>query len=373
MPLRIMATADVHLGMKFASYRAVQPRLVEARFSALTRVVEAANERECDLLIVAGDLFHRIGVAATVIRRAAEILREFNGNAVAVLPGNHDYISPEGDRLWSIFRDTAGDRTLVLDSAEPYDLRLYDLAAVILAAPCDSVHGHEHRVGWMKGLVSPAEDLTILGVAHGSIDGLTLDAEGQYFPMSRRLLASLSPAVWIVGHTHRQHDLRAARLVVPGTPEPDGFDCSHPGQAAYVEIDEGSYSVEAVRTGTHQFADIALDLDRERSMSDQLEQAVNADALIRLRLTGALDSAAADDLLSALDSLRSRLPYLRVDDSGVRRLVTQADTDASYATDSFAHRLVSALLEDDDPDAAAAAVELLAAADTAGSASGGQG
>ncbi len=367
MSLRVMATADVHLGMKFASYRSVQTKLIDARFEALHEVVQAANERACNLLVVAGDLFHRVGVASAVILRAAEILREFNGDAIAVLPGNHDYVSSDGDRLWHAFRETVGDHTLLLDSAEPYDLRVFDINAVLLAAPCDSVHGHDHRLSWMEGYTAPEEGLTVIGIAHGSIDGLTLDTEGLYFPMSRRLLASLPPALWIIGHTHRQHDLPQARLVVPGTPEPDGFDFPHAGQAAFIQIDGDEYSVEPVVTGRNRFAEISVDLDRGQEITTQLARAAPADALVRLTLSGALDGGSLRDLHAALDDLRSRLPYLRVDETNLRRLVTQADVDADYATGSYAHRLVSALLSDDDAGGAAAAVELLSAAQFGGS------
>jgi len=365
--LRVMATADLHLGMKFSSYRSVQTMLIDARFEALRAVVHAANERACNLLVVAGDLFHRVGVASATIVRAAEILREFDGDVVAVLPGNHDYVSSDGDRLWPIFRDAVGDRTLILDSVEPYDLRVFDVNAVILAAPCDSDYGREHRLGWMEGYTAPEESQTVIGVAHGSVEGLTLDAEGLYFPMSRGLLASLPPALWIVGHTHRQHDLHQARLVVPGTPEPDGMDFPHEGQAAFIQFDGDNYSVEAVVTGTNRFAEISVDLDRDQEMAPQLARAVPPDALVRLTLTGSLDGEVMLGLQAALDDLRSRLPYLHVDRTDLRRLVTQADVDAHYATGSYAHRLVSALLGDDDAEGAATAVELLSAAHPDGS------
>ncbi len=104
-----------------------------------------------------------------------------------------------------------------------------------------------------------------------------------------------------------------------------------------------------------------------QEMAAQLARAVPAGALVRLTLSGALDGGSLRDLHSALDDLRSQLPYLRDDQTDLRRLVTQADVDADYATGSYAHRLVSALLSDDDAEGAAAAVELLSAAQSGGS------
>ena len=54
--LKILASADYHLGMKFAGYPNVQQKLAEARFLSLKRLVETANDAGCDLFLVAGDL-----------------------------------------------------------------------------------------------------------------------------------------------------------------------------------------------------------------------------------------------------------------------------------------------------------------------------
>ncbi|MBW2122557.1 MAG: metallophosphoesterase, partial [Deltaproteobacteria bacterium] len=65
---------------------------MEARFDALKRCVDIANEEACDLFVVGGDLFDRVSVAKRETQRAASILAEFQGKLVAVLPGNHDHI-----------------------------------------------------------------------------------------------------------------------------------------------------------------------------------------------------------------------------------------------------------------------------------------
>ena len=47
MPLKVLHTSDIHLGMKFASYEGeAQGKLVEARFECLSRLVaEILSER----------------------------------------------------------------------------------------------------------------------------------------------------------------------------------------------------------------------------------------------------------------------------------------------------------------------------------------
>ena len=365
--MRIIATADVHLGMKFSSYASRREELAEERFRALERVVASGNEQHADVLVVAGDLFHRVGIAARTVDRAAGILDAFAGAVTLVLPGNHDYLAPEGDRLWTAFAESAGDRTVVLDRPGSFDLSGYDLALTVLAAPCDAQHGSSHRLGWATDFARPAGH-AVVGVAHGSIDGLTLDSEGHYFPMEPRLLASLPADLWVVGHTHRHHDVREARLVVPGTPEPDGFDCPVAGSAALVELEgeAADYSVQPLPVGRFRFVEAAVTVDDAEGASDEaaLEQRVRAampdgEALVRLFVTGML----ADGAFARWNRVRDRLldeeGVLRVDDDGLRRVLTREDVDRRYADGSFAHRLLSRLVDANDHEALAEALSLL--------------
>ena len=69
----------------------MQERLVEARFDALKRWADIANEETCDLFVVGGDLFHRVSVAKKDIQRAASMLAVFQGRLVAVLRESHEF------------------------------------------------------------------------------------------------------------------------------------------------------------------------------------------------------------------------------------------------------------------------------------------
>ncbi len=371
--MKVVATADVHLGMKFSGYDAIQSELAEERFRSLERVVDAGNAGEADLLIIAGDLFHRVGVSVGTVERAAAILDHFAGAAIAVLPGNHDYLAPAGDRLWEHFRSAAGDRTLLLDRAGPVDLSHYDLAVTVLAAPCDGRHGASHRLGWAADFRRPLDHL-VIGVAHGSIEGLTLDAEGHYFPMDRRLLASLPADLWFVGHTHRSHDERDARLVVPGTPEPDGFDCPVAGGAVLVHLaadrrDSGpfaAYEVETVPTGRFRFLDASVELHdaHGESTADDLRDAVLAtlpvgEVLVRVSVAGTLADKAFERWNAAYRALSDDARIVRIADDELVRVLTQDDVDRRFAAGSFAHRLLSRLLESDDRDALAEALSMI--------------
>lgn len=376
--MKIVATADVHLGMKFSSYPSRQGDLAEERFSALARVVELGNREHADLLIVAGDLFHRLGVASRTVERAASILAEFAGSAVAVLPGNHDYIAPEGDRLWYGFSNAAADSTIVLRQPGPVDLRHYDLPVTLLAAPCNSLHSSTHRLEWLEThprfrstAASPENRSTLLvGVAHGSLDGLTLDSEGHYFPMKRQDLASTPAAVWLVGHTHRFHWDAECRVVVPGTPEADGFDAPVAGSAALITLEEhdpATLHSEVVELSTGRFTFSRISVDLKESVAtgaaalaeEVLARIPDQQSLARIEVTGRVDADLWRSWHEAHPLVTRDPRVLQVRDDALERLLTQDQVDDRYPAGSFAHRLLSELVANDDHAAASEAIAVL--------------
>ena len=88
--LRILHGADLHLDSPFS---ALSPELA-ARRRQLQRqlpgkIVDLANERRCDLLLLAGDVFDGARVCPETMTALARALGRFRGR-VFVAPGNHD-------------------------------------------------------------------------------------------------------------------------------------------------------------------------------------------------------------------------------------------------------------------------------------------
>ncbi len=343
--------------------------LAEERFAALERVVARANDASADLLIVAGDLFHRLRVPAATIERGASILSQFEGAACLVLPGNHDYRAPDNDRLWRSFSDAAGDRVLVLETPEVIDLAHFDLPIAVLPAPCDSQHSTTHRLDWVTP-EAVAGDRTPIGVAHGSLDGITLDSEGHYFPMTHSQLGSLPGAIWIVGHTHRFHWDPANKVLVPGTPEPDGFDVSGGGTAAMVELDaDGSIgAVESIDVGRFRFVDAtveladgaAADLFPAERMVERVRAALGqTEVIARISVSGRLGPEAWEAWRVARASVLEDPYVVRLDESLLQRRLTREQVDREYPAGTFAHQLLSDLVQNKDHEAVAAALAII--------------
>lgn len=361
MPLSILLTADLHLGMKFAHLPEIQTELADARFRCLDRLVAMAHERRVDLLIVAGDLFDRISVSKKDIERAAALLSDFQGALCAVLPGNHDYLSPD-DELWRRFQDAAGS-VLLLREARPYPLAEYGLDACLYPGPCASKHSRSNAVGWVKGAEKPRASYA-LGVAHGSLEGISPDFKADYFPMRERELLEAGLDLWLLGHTHiRYPDKpgRTDRIFCAGTPEPDGFDCGHEGFAWVLTLGEKDVcSASALSTGAFRFVrEEAVIAGEEDLGSLEKRHAGGRIEILKVSLHGRLPPEAFPELEKSRVRLASVVKHLQWDATGVREEVSRETIDREYPAGSFPHRLLSALADKEDTLGLETAYDLL--------------
>lgn len=366
MPLSIFHTADVHIGMAFRSYADLADRLIEARVATLKRLVEQASERKCELFVVAGDLFNTITAKAGLTKRVAEILSDFAG-VVLVLPGNHDFYSPKTDTLWQPFQKAANANVVLLGEERPYDLREHGLDAAVYPGPCAAKHSKENAIGWIS------EDILVDGVAHhicvahGSVEGLSLDAQGQYFHMPSAELDALPVDVVLLGHTHRcfpETTEAAGKVFMPGTPEPDGLDCKHGGTAWHITLGAKAPKAELVESlGEYRFlrdeaaVSSAADVD---DVAARLE-ALDADkTLLELTLTGRVNQEAQERIEELSKVWQKAFVWLELNTDNLRREIDAKVIEAEFPKGSFASNLLLHLAQDgEDAEALQVAHELV--------------
>lgn len=366
MALRILHTSDLHLGMKFTRYGEVAGQLREARFRTLDRLVALAGEEKCDLLVIAGDLFNQVRMPKRDIKRAADSLSEFSGGLVLVLPGNHDYISRGQNDLWAYFKDVAGDSVLLLEEERVYPLDEYGIDAAIYPAPCDSKHSSENRLGWMQDEEPDVEAAHHIGIAHGSLAGISPDMDKSYFPMTEAELRESGPGLWLLGHTHIQHPENPGKrdtVFFASTPEPDGFDCRHDGKAWIIDLDEqGQVAPRSVQTGEYAFVSREVEIasgDDLEKLAREHSSADLASTLLKLVLKGRIPK---DDFLKLPElrqQLESRVLFLKMDESGLTEVITDADIDNEFTTGSFPHALLKSFAGDGDDEALQIAYQML--------------
>ena len=370
MPIRIVHTADNHLDLPFRQYPAeVADRLIEERFLALGRLVAVANERNAHFFVVAGDLFDSTRVKVGDIDKAAAVLRGFDGVAVIVVPGNHDHYANSETEVWRRFR-RATEADARIDLLVDPAVKTYDVegqAVHFFPCACPSKTGAEPTIGWVAEAAAQHATGLKIGIAHGNVTGLGLDAEGQYFNMEPAALEAAGIATWLLGHIHvpfpTSESGERSPYFMAGTHTPDSLRCRHAGSAWSIECDGDRVTrYERLAPGEIVFRRLTQELLSADDVAGIVRTCEALDAgstVIDLQLSGRLSAAERAHLTAEIDRLRAGFLNL-TEESNIHDRIDAAQIEREYRSGGLAQRLLTALLADaDHPDAATLAHRLI--------------
>ena len=370
MPIRIVHTADNHIDLPFKQYPAeVASRLIEERFLALGRLVAVANERNAHFFVVAGDLFDSTRVKVGDIDKAAAVLRGFDGVAVIVVPGNHDHYASSETEVWRRFR-RATEADARIDLLVDPAVKSYDVegqAVHFFPCACPSKTGAEPTIGWVAEAAAQHATGLKIGIAHGNVTGLGLDAEGQYFNMEPAALEAAGIATWLLGHIHvpfpTSESGERSPYFMAGTHTPDSLRCRHAGSAWSIECDGDRVTrYERLAPGEITFRRLTQELLSADDVAGFVRTCEALDAgstVIDLQLSGRLSAAERAHLTAEIDRLRAGFLNL-TEESNIHDRIDAAQIEREYRSGGLAQRLLTALLADaDHPDAATLAHRLI--------------
>jgi hypothetical protein len=182
--------------------------------------------------------------------------------------------------------------------------------------------------------------------------------------MRRAELEAASLDFWVVGHSHRPHPDGPAdgeTLFIPGTPEPDGFDCRHAGSAWLLEAGSAK-AVEArlLSAGTYRFLHRILEPGEEPERAfAELHSPQYARTLLRLSLRGVLTAEGLRRCRAEVERLRGALAWVQADESGLAERITLERLEAEFIRGSFSYLLLERLLEGGSHEALRQAYELV--------------
>ncbi len=363
--IKIFHTADLHIGMKFNNYPDfIKSSLQQARVDVLSNMVQIANQEKCNLFVIAGDLFDRItGIDKKIIAQVTAALEMFLGECILVMPGNHDY---DNDliELWNSFNKGNVDKLLYINEERAYPLNDYGINAIIYPAPCHSKHSSVNNIGWIKE-ESMSEEQIHIGIGHGAINGLSPDMDLNYYNMTLDELQNSSVDLWLLGHTHITYPTKASvtseKIFNPGTPEPDGLDCKHLGNAWIISIDDKKAVIaNRVTTGTYKFIDQEYDIKEREDLYSVLEALIKdnpSKTIARIHLKGRVEEEVFNYRQEIYKTIEQAIAYLIVDDADLGIKITSEKIHKEFSDGSFPQQLLLAL--EDDEDALQLAYELI--------------
>lgn len=356
--LRLLHTADVHLGARHTDLGDGAAALRERRFAAFRAAVDLAVAEKVDLVLVAGDLFDSNVQPRRSVERVAGELRRLGEARIrtVLIPGTHDVY----DRA-SIYRahdlpalagSTPDDDWVTLLTPERPDVHLPTLDAVVFGrvfatkrAPQSPLEGLEagadERATWKIGMVHGA--LAIAGVV-----------ERDEVLVTTEEIAASGLDYLALGHWHSAQQGRAGSTTYAysGAPEPVAIDQDKAGSVLLVTLDRQgeakTVAVEERRVGRTRFQALELDLaalGSQPALVERLRSLADPDLVLDVRLTG----LRPDEVDVATDEveaeLRSAFFRLRVRDRSVPPLTEGALPSADTVAGAFIRDLEGRIAE----------------------------
>lgn len=367
--LRIFVTGDNHIGLKYASHKQ-STVLASNRLTTFESMIQAANQESCDLFVITGDLFENTySTSKKDIKALLDMLSDFKG-IVAVLPGNHDYYDKEV-KIWQYFNEVMAnyDNIMLLTDYRPYELTASEERVVLYPALCTSLHSAQgqNNLDWIKETDIKEDGAYHIGIAHGAVEGETIDNEGQYFLMSRAELEAIPVDVWLIGHTHVPFPRNLTEKFTPcdkilnaGTHVQTDVSCNTEGVCFIVEIDE-SKTVRAKNfaSGNIRFyrKNIEVTAGKMENILTHELAGIDNNSVVDVVLTGTVYADEYENRNAIIESALSRFLEGMCNDYNLSKLISQDLIEAEFPETSFSANLLTSLLE--EPKEAQLAYELL--------------
>ncbi len=276
--LRFLHTADLHLGAVPDIGKPWSKERAAAVQNSLRRVLQDAEKRQADLLLIAGDLFHR----QPLRKELKELNYQFSRltrTRVVFIAGNHDYISeasPYRDYPWA-------DNVTFLSSSSLTSVYFADLETEIHGL---SYHRPEIREPLFDNCRAPADGRIHILLAHGG--------DAQHIPFRPSSFSGSGFRYVAMGHIHQPQVYQEIPAAYPGSPEP--LDRTDIGPRGYIfgEITSKKTRLDWVPLSAVQYVPLEIPVDASYTtgrildeIRPQLEK--HPQYIYRLHLTGYRD------------------------------------------------------------------------------------
>jgi DNA repair protein SbcD/Mre11 len=356
--LRLLHTADVHLGARHADLGDAASGQRERQFAAFRASVDLAIAEQVDLFLVAGDLFDsNVQPRRSVERVAGELARLAQARIRSILvPGTHDVY----DRS-SVYRAydlpaLAGTRpaeelVVVLTPAQPW-IHIPALDAVVHGPVFATKRAPHSPLRDIASVVTPAATWK-LGLLHASV-AIPGRTEHDEVVVTVDEIAASGLDYLALGHWHSAQVSRAKGVTYAyaGAPEPVAVDQDRAGKVLLVTLDEvegrRTVAVEERAVGRTSFRRIDLDaltVGSQPALLEKLRAIADPDLVLDVRLIGVRPDELDVEPLEVEEALRGSFLRVRVRDASQPALTEGALPPAETIAGAFIRNVEGRIAE----------------------------
>lgn len=278
--MKIIHIADTHLG---ATPHADNPWGINREkelWKSMENVVDIANKEYADLLLIAGDMFHR----QPLVRELKElnyIFSKLTHTKVVFIAGNHDYI--KANSYYRTFQWE--EHVYCLKSNTCESVYLKDLNVEVYGLSYDNYEIRENR--YDKVEIKDKSRINIL-LAHGG--------DEKHIPFSKTELGLKEFDYIALGHIHLTNILIPGRMAYSGALEP--IDSGDEGDHGFlkIELNKNQSQITFIPIAKRKYETIEILSDASftnRKLQDivreKIKQLKNPDDFIKITIKGYRD------------------------------------------------------------------------------------
>jgi DNA repair exonuclease SbcCD nuclease subunit len=370
--LRVLHTADVHLGARHADLGGQASAQRERQFAAFQATVDLALKEKVDLVLIAGDLFD----SNTQPRRSVErVSAELKRLALAsirtvILPGTHDVhdrasiyrahdlaalagVTPESELIVVLTPDQPEVDYPILDAV------IYGRLFATKRAPHSPLAGfhppaHEKR-NWLIGMI------------HGSLL-IPAKTDRDEVVFTTEEVAGSGLDYLALGHWHSTVRGRSGRVIYayPGAPEAIAVDQDRAGRVLLVTLDQTKDGTKTVdiqerQVGRTRFDKLDIDaasIANQPALVEVLRGKSDPDLVLDVRITGVRPDELDLDLDEVEAALAPSVLKIRVRDVSLPALSEGAIPPADTILGAFIRDVEARIAELEAADRSGDAAEL---------------
>ncbi len=296
MGLKILHTADWHLDSPFTGFTDSQRTLLRQEQRKIPgKVADLCRREDCDLVLLAGDIFDGDASRETLDVLKKELRR--CGVPVLIAPGNHDYCVPGSPWLEESWPENVFIFTGALESVtiSGLDCRIYGAAFRSMDCP-----------GLLDGFQAEGPEKYRIAVLHGD----PTRSNSPCNPVTASQIRRCGLQYVALGHIHKAGAFQSGDTICawPGCPMGRGWDETGEKGVCIVTLGDKT-DIQAVTLDTLRFMEMDVNIGKDPAAA--LESALpgaGTNDFYRISLTGCgeVDLVSLKSAFSAFPNLELR-------------------------------------------------------------------
>lgn len=246
----IIHTADLHLGASPDAGEKWGKNRKQELWDSFERLIEVVEMQKADLLLIAGDVFHR----PPLLRELREVNDRFaslSKTKVVLMAGNHDHIGAN-----SFYKGFAwAENVYFFENAVIDSVKFPELKTDVYGL---SYHGKENRERLYDDVKPEDNGYYHILLAHGG--------DEKHIPYTKEKLTKSGFDYIAFGHVHKPGLILPGCAVMAGSLEPTDHTCFGTHGFVRVEVKDGKNQIALVPFAKREYKTLRMEITTEDTM-----------------------------------------------------------------------------------------------------------